>query len=224
MLFPSHEELHKRHDSYQDKDRGQNTVAVEDATEGSQPSCCLDSIDDQRLDKFSREIAFGWPASDVLHGFQIVSEFYEQFQAAESYTSAANDIRQLSDDMMQLSRTHMDWCPNFCLACDGQTTGTAYCSETCRLADCTSKVARELHHLDATQYNNNLFPTHQRIPVSKNHKSLVILGTFYWAAPLGLADEEVPYTPTSKELKPARCSMEMTRDWRRKIWKEICLG
>lgn len=27
------------------------------------------------------------------------------------------------------------WCSDFCLACDQQTYGTAYCSQTCRLAD-----------------------------------------------------------------------------------------
>lgn len=27
------------------------------------------------------------------------------------------------------------WCSDFCLTCDQQTYGTAYCSQTCRLAD-----------------------------------------------------------------------------------------
>ncbi|KAI9856010.1 MAG: hypothetical protein M1824_005707 [Vezdaea acicularis] len=31
--------------------------------------------------------------------------------------------------------TEMLWSPDFCLACDRQTTGGAYCSQTCRLAD-----------------------------------------------------------------------------------------
>ncbi|KAI9835575.1 MAG: hypothetical protein M1819_002026 [Sarea resinae] len=30
---------------------------------------------------------------------------------------------------------NMDWTPDFCLACDRQTSGGAYCSQTCRLAD-----------------------------------------------------------------------------------------
>ena len=29
----------------------------------------------------------------------------------------------------------MDWSPSFCLACDRQTDGNVYCSETCRLAE-----------------------------------------------------------------------------------------
>ncbi|KAA6407955.1 MAG: hypothetical protein FRX48_08306 [Lasallia pustulata] len=29
----------------------------------------------------------------------------------------------------------MDWSPDFCLACDRQTSGEAYCSQACRLAD-----------------------------------------------------------------------------------------
>ncbi|KAI9819425.1 MAG: hypothetical protein M1832_003988 [Thelocarpon impressellum] len=29
----------------------------------------------------------------------------------------------------------MDWSPDFCLACDRQTSGGAYCSQSCRLAD-----------------------------------------------------------------------------------------
>lgn len=29
----------------------------------------------------------------------------------------------------------MDWTPDFCLACDRQTSGEAYCSQSCRLAD-----------------------------------------------------------------------------------------
>lgn len=29
----------------------------------------------------------------------------------------------------------MDWSPDFCLACDRQTDGNAYCSEGCRLAE-----------------------------------------------------------------------------------------
>ena len=29
----------------------------------------------------------------------------------------------------------MDWSPDFCLACDRQTDGNAYCSESCRLAE-----------------------------------------------------------------------------------------
>lgn len=29
----------------------------------------------------------------------------------------------------------MDWTPDFCLACDRQTSGGAYCSQSCRLAD-----------------------------------------------------------------------------------------
>ncbi|KAI9867189.1 MAG: hypothetical protein M1813_009467 [Trichoglossum hirsutum] len=29
----------------------------------------------------------------------------------------------------------MDWSPDFCLACDRQTSGGAYCSQACRLAD-----------------------------------------------------------------------------------------
>ena len=30
---------------------------------------------------------------------------------------------------------NMDWSPDFCLACDRQTDGSAYCGEACRLAD-----------------------------------------------------------------------------------------
>lgn len=29
----------------------------------------------------------------------------------------------------------MEWCTNFCLSCDQQTDGAAYCSQGCRLAD-----------------------------------------------------------------------------------------
>lgn len=29
----------------------------------------------------------------------------------------------------------LDWSPEYCLACDRQTDGTAYCSESCRLAE-----------------------------------------------------------------------------------------
>jgi len=29
----------------------------------------------------------------------------------------------------------MDWSPSFCLACDRQTDGNVYCSESCRLAE-----------------------------------------------------------------------------------------
>jgi hypothetical protein len=29
----------------------------------------------------------------------------------------------------------MDWSPDFCLSCDRQTSGGAYCSQSCRLAD-----------------------------------------------------------------------------------------
>ncbi|TVY42198.1 hypothetical protein LSUB1_G002695 [Lachnellula subtilissima] len=31
--------------------------------------------------------------------------------------------------------TDMDWSPDFCLACDKQTDGRVYCSESCRLAE-----------------------------------------------------------------------------------------
>ncbi|CAG8953806.1 hypothetical protein HYFRA_00006698 [Hymenoscyphus fraxineus] len=31
--------------------------------------------------------------------------------------------------------TAMDWSPDFCLACDKQTDGRVYCSESCRLAE-----------------------------------------------------------------------------------------
>lgn len=30
---------------------------------------------------------------------------------------------------------NLDWSPEYCLACDRQTDGTAYCSESCRLAE-----------------------------------------------------------------------------------------
>jgi len=29
----------------------------------------------------------------------------------------------------------MEWCTDFCLSCDQQTNGSAYCSQMCRLAD-----------------------------------------------------------------------------------------
>jgi len=34
-----------------------------------------------------------------------------------------------------MSSQDMDWSPEYCLACDRQTDGSAYCSETCRLAE-----------------------------------------------------------------------------------------
>jgi len=37
--------------------------------------------------------------------------------------------------------TNMDWSPDFCLACDRQTDGAAYCSEVCRLAEYEKSVS-----------------------------------------------------------------------------------
>ncbi|KFY77562.1 hypothetical protein V499_03075 [Pseudogymnoascus sp. VKM F-103] len=34
-----------------------------------------------------------------------------------------------------MSQEDMDWSPTFCLACDRQTSGNAYCGEDCRLAE-----------------------------------------------------------------------------------------
>lgn len=34
-----------------------------------------------------------------------------------------------------MSSQEMDWSPEYCLACDRQTDGKAYCSEACRLAE-----------------------------------------------------------------------------------------
>ena len=31
--------------------------------------------------------------------------------------------------------SNMDWSPDYCLSCDRQTEGGAYCSQACRLAD-----------------------------------------------------------------------------------------
>ncbi|KAI9660814.1 MAG: hypothetical protein M1829_006466 [Trizodia sp. TS-e1964] len=39
----------------------------------------------------------------------------------------------------------MDWCTDFCLACDKQTSGKAYCSESCRLADISPESSPNLH-------------------------------------------------------------------------------
>ncbi|PQE23596.1 life-span regulatory factor protein [Rutstroemia sp. NJR-2017a BVV2] len=37
----------------------------------------------------------------------------------------------------------MDWSPDFCLACDRQTDGRAYCSESCRLAEYEKSSSNE---------------------------------------------------------------------------------
>lgn len=34
-----------------------------------------------------------------------------------------------------MASNSMEWSPDFCLACDRQTDGNAYCSEACRLAE-----------------------------------------------------------------------------------------
>ncbi|KAF1970463.1 hypothetical protein BU23DRAFT_207170 [Bimuria novae-zelandiae CBS 107.79] len=34
-----------------------------------------------------------------------------------------------------MASSHIDWSPDYCLSCDRQTEGGAYCSQACRLAD-----------------------------------------------------------------------------------------
>jgi ECL1/2/3 zinc binding proteins len=55
--------------------------------------------------------------SDIRRVFLIISSFHQSF---DSYLTMPS---------------FMDWSPDYCLSCDKQTSGDAYCSQACRLAD-----------------------------------------------------------------------------------------
>ena len=53
----------------------------------------------------------------------------------------------------------MTWCNDFCLACDQQTYGTAYCSQVCRLADLEISSPTTQSHSPSLQ-NLSSFPSY----------------------------------------------------------------
>ncbi|CAL3972584.1 hypothetical protein PZA11_004336 [Diplocarpon coronariae] len=70
----------------------------------------------------------------------------------------------------------MDWSPAFCLACDRQTDGNVYCSESCRLAEYESA---------STASSAASSPTSTRAPVSwpvkPSHKAFVMEPAYNFA-------------------------------------------
>lgn len=53
----------------------------------------------------------------------------------------------------------MDWSPDFCLACDRQTDGAAYCGEACRLAEYEKSYSGSGASSPASQRSSIVWPT-----------------------------------------------------------------
>jgi ECL1/2/3 zinc binding proteins len=71
----------------------------------------------------------------------------------------------------------MDWSPDFCLACDRQTSGGAYCSQACRLADLER----------ASSGSDSSTPSSPAAPASWASSALGTGSGFYLPPPLNFA-------------------------------------
>ena len=67
----------------------------------------------------------------------------------------------------------MDWSPDFCLACDRQTSGEAYCSQSCRLAD-----------IENSNGSEPVSPTGVTAPASWAPSNLARRSAFYLPPPV----------------------------------------
>lgn len=108
------------------------------------------------------------------------------------------------------------WAHEFCLGCDKQTDGTAYCSESCRLGDC-EKTSMPGSVASSPSLNTPSYPwsTSQRQQPSGLYLAPAI--DFSNPQPFGHASNQASYlspqkTPAGRTLQPSSsnsslCSM-----------------
>ncbi|KAF1810257.1 hypothetical protein P152DRAFT_106037 [Eremomyces bilateralis CBS 781.70] len=81
----------------------------------------------------------------------------------------------------------MEWGPDFCLVCDKQTTGSAYCSQACRLADETSGLLPQASPSNLPQYTGSRSSTSSHSASSSTSSSTSSTHGFHLPPPLNFS-------------------------------------